>query len=189
MSVPVLRAQRADAYEQHMEKEGLVIGIHPITQKAEITQNFNINLLDEGLLPILVVAENRNLSSSFIIAKEKVFVLNESTGTTNASRSEQVATGKASAGGVLEIVGAGGLLGLAGVKMASDATVIQFNLGDKEFYSRTLGPGEKAQGFLYFQFPKGSSLAANYHVVAEVKNSTTGGAASFDFPVNLALSK
>ena len=77
----------------------------------------------------------------------------------------------------------------AGLKMASNATVIQHNLADKEFYSRTLGPGEKAQGFVYFQFPKESPPSGNYHVVAEVKTSAGGKGTTFDFPVNLTLPK
>jgi hypothetical protein len=76
-----------------------------------------------------------------------------------------------------------------GMQEASNASVIEFNLADKEFYSWTLGPGEKAQGFVYFQFPKNSPPSGSYHVVAEVRNPATGEATTFDFPANLTLPK
>jgi len=190
MSVTPLTTGSAVSYTQHEQKDGVVVGINPMTNKGEIKDMFKVILLDEGLLPILVVAENQSASASVIIAKDRVFVLNEATKTTNSSQRKEVASG--TAGTAVGITGAA--LGstpllLAGLKMASDATVIQYNLADKEFYSRTLGPGEKAQGFVYFQFPKESPPSGNYHLVAEVKNSATGKATTFDFPVNLTLPK
>jgi hypothetical protein len=196
MSVAPLKTGNADSYTQHEQKNGLVIGIRPMTDKREIKDMFKNNLLDNGLLPILVVAENQSASASFIIAKEKVFVLNEDTGTTNRSQTTEVASGDAGTaigltGAVLDLANPvlAAPLVIAGMKMASNATVIQYNLADKEYYSRTLGPGEKAQGFVYFQFPNESPLSGNYHIVAEVKNSATGEATTFDFPVNLTLTK
>jgi hypothetical protein len=190
MSVTQLTTGSAVSYAEHEQKNGISIGIKPMTNKGEIEDMFKVNLLDEGLLPILVVAENQSASASFIIAKDKVFVLNEATKTTSSSQRKEVTSGiSATAVGY-----AGAALGstpllIAGVIMASDATVIQHNLADKEFYSRTLGPGEKAQGFVYFQFPKESLPSGSYHLVAEVTNSATGKATTFDFPVNLTLTK
>lgn len=190
MSVTPLTTGSAVSYAEHEQKNGITIGIKPMTNKGEIVAMFKVNLFDVGLLPILVVAENQSASASFIIAKDKVFVLNEVTKTTSSSQRKEVTSGiSATAVGY-----AGAALGstpllIAGVIMASDATVIQHNLADKEFYSRTLGPGEKAQGFVYFQFPKESLPSGNYHLVAEVTNSATGKATTFDFPVNLTLTK
>jgi len=196
MSVAPLKTGDADSYTQHEQKNGLVIGIRPMTDKREIKDMFKNNLLDNGLLPILVVAENQSASASFVIAKEKVFVLNEDTGTTSRSQTTEVASGDAGTaigltGAVLDLANpvlAAPMI-IAGAKMASNATVIQYNLADKEFYSRTLGPGEKAQGFVYFQFPKDSPPSGNYHIVAQVKDPSTGGTTTFDFPVNLTLPK
>ena len=189
MKVTTLTTGSADSYAQHEQKNGLVVGIHPMTNKREIKDMFKINLLDKGLLPILVVAENQSASASFIIAREKIAVLCDAAGTTNTSQRKEIESGRAAAGQAIALVFAGGLLSLEGLKMASDATVIQHNLADKEFYSRTLGPGKKAQGFVYFQFPKDSPPSGSYHLEAEVKNSATGETTSFDLPVNLTLPK
>jgi hypothetical protein len=78
---------------------------------------------------------------------------------------------------------------LASLKMASDATVIQHNLADKELYSRTLAPGEKAQGFIYFHYPKGDPLSDTYHIVIDLKESSTGESTAFDFKINLSTTK
>ena len=201
MKVVPLTTSNPTSYTQHEEKDGLVVGIRPMTDKREIEDMFKVNLLDKGLVPILVVAENQSPSASFIIAKNKLCVQNGATGTSNSSQRKKVtsSTGEimANTGGVMVALGGFALpllivgmpIEFTGMQKASNASVIEFNLADKEFYSWTLGPGEKAQGFVYFQFPKGSPPSGNYHVVAEVKNPASGEASSFDFPVNLTLPK
>ena len=201
MKVAPLTTGSASSYPQHEQKNGVTVGVRPMTEKREIEDMFKINLLDKGVVPVLVVAENQSASASFIIAKDKVCVSNEASGTTGSSQRNKVTSGTGAAlrdsGAVM--VGAGAFLPpllivgapllFTGMQAASNASVIEFNLADKEFYSWTLGPGEKAQGFVYFQFPKGSPPSRNYHLLAEVTNPATGEATSFDFPVNLTLPK
>jgi len=186
MSVPKLETRNADACEHHIEQAGLVVGVHAITDKAEADQVFNANLLNKGILPILLVAENRNASDSFIITKEKVYVVDEQTLANAKSQRKDVTSGQVAAGTVMTLVGPL----FVGLKMLSDATVIQHNLADKEFYSRTLAPGQKAQGFIYFQFTNPASLArTNYHVVAQVKDSSADKIIPFDLKLQLAPPK
>jgi hypothetical protein len=201
MKVTHLTTGQAESYTPHEQKNGLVVGIHPMTDKREIEDMFKVNLLDKGLLPILVVFENQSPDASFIVAKDKVAVLDAVTGASSPSQRKKVTSnaGEAMQASGAIMVSLGGfvlpllLIGLpiecTGMQHASDASVIEYNLGDKEFYSRTLGPGEKVQGFIYFQFPNESSAAGNYHVVAEVKNSATGESTTFDLPANLTPPK
>ena len=183
MSAPDLKVQNADTYEQHQEKEGLVIGIHVMTDKLEVEKAFNINLLEKQVVPILVVAENRNPSASFIIAKEKVYVLDDTSGKADTSLRKEVTTGKAVAGNVLQAMG-GAVTVVVGAKMVSDASVIEYGIAKNQFSSSTLGPSDKARGFLYFQLPKNLPPSAKYHIVAQVKNSSTGTVLPFDFDFN-----
>jgi hypothetical protein len=74
-----------------------------------------------------------------------------------------------------------------GMQMNSNASIIEFNLGDKEFYTHTLGLGEKAQGFVYFPLAGGASASSNCHLVAEVNDLASREATTFDFPMNLNL--
>ena len=198
MKVSPLTTGDADSYTQHQQQHGLVVGVQPMTDKKEIEGVFKVNLLDHGLLPILVVAENQSSSENFIIAKEKVTVSSAVPGTPHLTQSGEVGAGASSAGSATGWAGAAMALAspalaapliIASAKLGSDATVVQYNLADKEFYSRTLGPGQKAQGFLYLQFPKASPPAGEYHVIAKVKDSATGEETAFDFPVNLTVSK
>lgn len=201
MKVAPLTTGKAESYTPHEQKSGVVVGIHPMTDKRDIEDMFKVNLLDKGLVPILVVVENQNPDASFIVTQNKVVVLNAATGVSSPSQRKKVTSnaGEAMQASGAIMVSLGGfvlpllLIGLpiecTGMQHASDASVIEFNLGDKEFYSRTLGPGEKAQGFVYFQYPKESPAAGNYHVVAEVKNSATGETTTFDFPANLTPPK
>ena len=186
MKVTELKTDSAESYADHARKNGVAIGVRPFTDKKEIKETFKIDLLAKGLLPILLVAENQSESSSFILAKDRVSVLSEATGVTNISGRTEVKSD--TAGNALTVAGAA--LGatpllLVGLKMASDATIIQHNLADKEFYSRTLGPRQKAQGFIYFQFPKESPPSGAHHVLIELKDSATGELTPFDFSVNL----
>ena len=186
MDVPTLKTQSAETYTQHIEKDGVILAVHPLTEAREIKEAFRVDLRKQGLLPILLVAENRSALSSFILAKDKVQVFNDATGITNTSHQNQVASG--TGGRAALAVGMVGLslpLVIAGLKMASDATVIQHNLADKELYSRTLAPGQKAQGFIYFQYPKGIPPAGAYQIAVELKNSASGDTIPFQFNVNL----
>src|ERR1035438_970799 len=97
MKMTPLTTGRADSYAQHEQKSGVVVGIRPMTGKREIKDMFKINLLDKGVLPILVVAENQSASASFIIAKDKVSILNEATGTTSSSQRKKVTSGSGEA--------------------------------------------------------------------------------------------
>ena len=197
MKVAPLTTSNATSYTQHEEIDGLVVGIRPMTDKREIEDMFKVNLLDKGLVPILVVTENQSPSASFIIAKNKLCVQNGATGSSSSSQRKKVtsSTGEvmANTGGVMVALGGFALplliigmpIEFTGMQKASNASMIEFNLADKEFYSRTLAPGEKAQGFVYLQFPKDAPVAGNYHVVAEVQNSATGETTTFDLPANL----
>lgn len=158
MEVTKLPTRNADTYAQHAEKDGVTVAVRPLTDEREIKDMFKVDLRAKGLLPILLVAENHSAASSFILAKDKVSVLDETTGLASSSRQTKVASD--TGGAVTATVGAAAIslpLVVAGLKLASDATVIQHNLADKELYSRTLGPGQKAQGFIYFQYPRGTT--------------------------------
>jgi len=61
------------------------------------------------------------------------------------------------------------------------------NLSGKEFLTRALGPGQSAEGFVYFHFSKPTENANAYHLVSEIKNLSTGEMIPFDLKLNLNL--
>ncbi len=201
MHVAPITSGSADSYVEHEQIDGLVVGVRPMTDKAEVKETFKIDLLDKGLLPILVVAENKSPTVSFIIPREKVGVLDNATGITSASQRKKVtsSSGEVMANTGAVLVGLGGYalplavigmpLEFTGMQKQSNASIIEFNLADNEFYTHTLGPGDKAQGFIYYQLPKDAAALSNCHVVAEAKNPATGETTAFDFPLNINLPK
>lgn len=187
MSVPPMPIQPIESYALRQETRQVTVAVHPVMSKQEIDATFNTDLLDRGIVPILVVIDNKNPSASFVVAREWVAVVNNETAVRTASalpaaRSEtgaQVAT----------VVGAALIslpLVIGGMKIASDAQVIQHNLGDKAFYSHTVAPGRRAQGYLYFNASEGKPLAGHHRVVVELRDSATNDPLTFLFPIRAA---
>jgi hypothetical protein len=182
MKVTEFHAQPVATYAVKAEQKGLSIAAHPMTAREEIKKAFRKDLREKGLLPILIIAENHNSSASFILAKEKVFVKNVETDTNELGRRGKVAS--STAGEATALAGAAvtsPAMVIIGLKLASDAQVVEHNLSDKEFYSRTLGPGQKAQGFIYFQLPKDASLSDKHRVVVEAVEAATRETLTFTF--------
>jgi hypothetical protein len=166
-----------------------------MTDAKQIKDTFKVNLLDKGVLPVLVVVENKRPDTSITIARGKVCLHDQAAGTSSLPERKKVTSdagrGLAAAGAVLTaccVIPAIPLL-FEGMQMNSNASIIEFNLGDEEFYTHTLGPGEKAQGFVYFQLPGGASTSGNCHLIAEVNPPASREATAFDFPLSFNLPK
>ena len=72
MSMPVDTAKSSDAYRDRATEYGLTVAIHPVTDPSEMDQAFAINLRDQGILPILLVAENRSPDQSFVLTTQQM---------------------------------------------------------------------------------------------------------------------
>jgi hypothetical protein len=198
---PAANLQRltADAGPQRLEIDGLTVTVRPMTDVAEVKKNLGVNLLAEGVLPIKLTAENRNATVSFVIVREKILVMKEAAGATNYSTQAEIVRnlttttlspgkhlGDAAAGS------AGSPLVFLIIAMSPYPEVVinkdrEYKLARKEFYTRTLGPGQKAEGIIFFRCPDSIDPAGAYHVVAQIKNSSTDVVIPFDFKVNLNL--
>lgn len=190
MKVTEFKTESAASYALHQEREGLLVAVKPLLDAKAVREVFKVNLLEKGLVPVLVVAENRSSAGSFQLLKEGIAVLNETGESAGTVERKGVASGKVGTGfaTVGAAVGSAPLL-IAGLKMASNASVIQHNLAAKEFYSRTLGPGQTARGYVYFQFAGDNPPAGALRVVVQARNSATGTTTAFDFPTQLTVSK
>ena len=191
-SAPPVQMQNGQQLEMH----GLTLSVYPVANRSEVKQIFKVNLLDRGVLPVKLKAENHNASASFIIARDKVVVMNETTRTTNApgqvakdfatwSQGKKVGTKLA--------VGAATGSPVIFLAIAMSPTPSEFvfkwdeeKLTGKEFVTRTLGPGQAAEGYIYFRYTKPVTEGA-YHVVSDVTDLTTGESLPFDFKLDLNL--
>ena len=190
MSVPPDKVSGVDSYPVRASQQGLTIAVHPVSSQHELDEVFNMNLLKRGVLPVLIVAENRNGASSFIIQRENVKVGTavdraSSIGPRAAVATPDSGNGTAVAGGVVmiasPIVGAPFLF--AGLKMASDSYVVEYNMADKELYSHTLAPGQQAHGYVYVSVPA-KAPPSDLHVFIVATDSATGRSSTFDLPIS-----
>ena len=66
---------------------------------------------------------------------------------------------------------------------------LEHNLTGKEFFTRTLGPGQRASGFVYCRFQKDKPPSGNYRILAEVLNSASSTAVPVEFDIKIQLTK
>jgi hypothetical protein len=199
-----VQSQGAAIEPKQLEIDGLLFSVQPMTDDAKLKQTFKVNLLAKGVLPVKVKVENRNASDGFIIDRDKVRVMTEKSGETNSAAPGEIArdlyTHHVTKGQQMgNAVGASLTIPIVAIPfflLAEAATpapgaVIdkagEFNLTGKEFYTRTLDPGQRAEGFIYFRLPKAGLLAGPCHVVAQVKNDVTGQIIPFDLKFDLGL--
>jgi hypothetical protein len=190
---PTERA-RVVSEQYSKEMDGLVLSVQPLTTAEEVRGVFGGNILRDGVLPIRLSTENRNASSSFLIPREKIAVLSDASGATNSL--ERGATGRTvgsitagQAVGGFAAAGAGPLLILVAALTAKDTVDpnIEHNLTGKEFFTRTLGPGQRTSGYIYCFYQKEKPPAGHYRVRAEVKNTASGAIFPIEFDVNIQL--
>lgn len=151
--------------------DGLRIGVQALSDPEEIDQYFGTDLLSKRILPVLVVAENSNASSSFLLS-DSDFMLGRDDNEL-LSLSAQTMSGASSAGPTLKSGGlvtalagfavpglgfAGLPLALIGQKVAADDMEIQRNFSLKQFWTRTVTPNRQARGFVYFPLQDDTDL-------------------------------
>ena len=73
--IPAYQAKSVSAYSLKDTKDGLSIAVHAITDEKESDKYFGTNLIDSGILAVLVKAENAVGSSSKTLSP-KTLVLN-----------------------------------------------------------------------------------------------------------------
>ncbi|GEM_PF-4291467 len=77
MRLPDYEASSSSSYKHVNTQNKLSLAINPLTDKQEIEKYFGMDLLSANTLPILVIAENNNPVSSFIISKDRIFLRNK----------------------------------------------------------------------------------------------------------------
>jgi len=181
MRLPEHEAQSFDQYKHAQVKSELAVAIQPLTDEKDIKEYFGTNLMSMNVLPIFITAENRNSSSSFILSKDRFSLGSAQSAHNNLG---QAGSGRESAGQSVAVVGAV-LISLpmlfAGMKMVSDSTVIKHNLKVKELQTNTLSPGEKIQGFAYFQLPDKKTRPNQWNLHLEALDTRSKKTEGFDF--------
>ena len=128
------------------ERRGLKIYIDPLTTRKDCKKFFGVNLLNLGILPVFVLAENSNPSSSFIIKNDQFSLSNVEWNSPDRSKVGDEST--------LVLVNNCLMGSLPVISMIRNKLEIKQNFAEKEFRAKTLSPGEQTHGYVYFQLPK-----------------------------------
>jgi hypothetical protein len=190
MSVPEFKTKSASSYAARAEKNGLLLAVHPTTDAQEMDDTFKVDLL-EGTLPVLLVTENRSPSTNFVIPRDKIAVFDADMGAGTAGHHQGKEQPDVAAGALVLASGGAMLVApvlalpllVSGMKLSSDAMVIQHNLAEKAMYSHTLAPGQSARGYVYVRLPKNLPPVSRYNVVIDAVDSSTGEITTLSIPV------
>jgi hypothetical protein len=170
-------------------KKDLCIAVRAITDKNDLEHYFGTDLSELRVVPVYVVAENKNMSISFLLSKDRMALKHrEAKGSTN--RGEYTVTGDSTGGAVATGAGAAALvlapvlalpLLFAGGKAISDATIVKQNMASKSLQTRTVSPGRSIDGFVYFTLPDPKTSLADWSVSLEVKELGSDLTHNFEF--------
>ncbi len=163
VNLPDYSPKAFEQYHLYQTKDNLSIAIEPFYDKDKIKKYFGIDLLSHNILPMFVIAENQNPTSSFVLLKEQFSIskcdTKENVNFPYDGSMERVFTSSHTTADVLLISGSI-LLGFVGAKMHADALAEKYNISAKELQSETISPNKSQNGFVYFRFQNIDDIAA-----------------------------
>lgn len=142
------------------------LGADPITEANVSRTYFDMNLKDARQLAVCVVVENTSADTTLLVRREQFTIEGA------AGRDDRGLRSTQRAGEAVAMTGAVGLavapvvalpVLLVGAGISSNAHNVRVNIENKSIQTRTLAPGERAQGFVFFQLPnKGTPAPAEW---------------------------
>jgi hypothetical protein len=162
---PAAPVQPATQYKFTQEQQGLMVAIDPFMEEDRLKTYFGTDLLANGILPVLIVVNNHNPQSGYLVQAES-FSLSKKGGTVTDSKGGEAQAPRPNLDGAQAGVAAGGVIAAAAIpllmvpavfaiivmdKKMANATAINENLRKNAFVGRTVLPGESHSGFVYFK--------------------------------------
>lgn len=146
------QATAPSATARTVTESGLEVTLDPFIEKARSEQYFRIDAVSEGLAILHVRVTNRTSDKTLLLEKKNVRLVPRGESAARAAVEKKI---DRSTGGAerAEMVGTLALslpLRFAAGAVVSRAAEIRRNFVEKEFQDQTLGPGQSAEGFIYF---------------------------------------
>ncbi len=154
-----------------VESQGLTIVVDPVLDSQRADTYFKVNPEDKGVGIIFLHAENQSTNATWLVNEENIH-LAVSGRANDMDAQDQEVEGDYREGDALTVTAMPFLLFpgidlialpfmLSGAKANSNASVIQKNFVDKEWLNQTLSPGQRADGFIYFNLERNFQWAGS----------------------------
>jgi hypothetical protein len=145
------------------------VAAYILSDRNEQRKYFGVDLTSNGVIPVFLQITNAS-KGNLIFERDRIQVANANDTLSASERAKnpvygtgaKVVTGAAVAS--LVLMSAAGVvlfMPIAG-KMAADNAAFRRNVIEKEFYSRTLLPGETANGFIFLSSKDNTATGAGY---------------------------
>ena len=130
-------------------ESGMEAALDPFVEPSRTKQYFGINAAAEGIGIVFARISNHTTNQTFLVQKANFHLIPAGAASGQNAETKTIERDK-DTGMVMEMVGAGGLMGLAGASMVAHAAEAQRNFVSKEMPDQTLAPGESMEGFIYY---------------------------------------
>ena len=171
--IPEVEVQPPSNYRLFEEQSGLVIAVEPVYDRKKVVEYFGFDMLEQHVLPVLIIAENQAIETAYIINKDSCYLrpLAESPVEPEPERlKENIEETQATA----ELLFPPGLLPTGTGVLAIDACYVvtgiilihelwstklkaetyKHNIIKKELMESSMYPGDSQHGFFYFKLPE-----------------------------------
>lgn len=185
--IPAYQSKSVSTYKLNQIENGLSIAVYPITEEKESDKYFGINLLEAGILAVMVMAKNASSGSSKTLSPENFSLNRGHVDYSSTKVSGELGRSRVGEGLAITSIVLGGLplMFFAG-SMITDATVVKHNLERRAFRSKTLSAGKQTEGFVYFKLPDEKLETAETWVMRidaiDMRNKDT---LNFEFEIDL----
>jgi len=195
-TVPVrisdIDGKKPSSYNHSVSLSGLSLAADPFSEEDRLKRYFGEDLLERGILPILVVMQNVSAADAYIpLPDQSGLVLRtsnaqEGTGNVVAEGAQRGYQGVPLDMEVLLLlffpVSLGSMVALE--THSANETAIINNMRDKRLYEKTVYPGSVHSGFLYFRLTGRDKVKDIMRLSLSLKNLKTGEimTATIEFP-------
>jgi len=193
---PELPVESVEKYAYHQEQEGFTLCLKPLSDPAQLDEYFGDNLIKKGLLPVFVVAQNRNSMETYLVSPDSVSAnlsTDQDTGSTGGSAlvissvEARKAAHEQDYSGVRLAIIVPVLLPVAFVDWGptEHSKSVQHNIISKAFRKKVLSPGQSCAGCIYLKLPPGNAYDDTVTIILDIEKLKGGEPLRFSFPVTM----
>jgi hypothetical protein len=144
------------------EVQGLAIVVDPIVEKERADTYFKVDPIKREIAILYLQAENKSTNCTWLLTEENIHLVwggakqqeTNACDFTNVKKSDYATANTLNYCSIPFIITLNYEISvpllLGSMHALSDATIVEQNFVDKEWCNQTLSPGQKAQGFVYF---------------------------------------